>query len=138
MAQYIAKKLAEEAGISAFNVKSCGVRAKSGGRMEPNARSALKEFGITPRFKTQPISRELVNWANLIIPITAAHKVSIVSQFNCLDKTVTFAEFGGRDVSDPYGMGIEEYRKAAGLIFNDCVLVLRALLKDGKICLKKR
>lgn len=137
MAQYIFNKLVKEAGVSATKAESAGIYAKDGSKMSDNAKLALKELGITTRFKSQAITNEIVRNADLIVAMTARHKVSTVTDYNCLDKTITFAEIGAEDVSDPYGGNIDDYRKCASVIFANCVKLIRMLLKEKRICLKK-
>lgn len=136
MAQYIMRHLVVLSSVNAVKVDSCGIYAKSGMPMTQEARVALKELGIKPRFKTKEISRQLVDNADLIICLTAEIKVEVATKFNCLEKTRTFSEFGGQNVSDPYGLGGAQYRKTAGIIFDDCVKVIQVLLKNKLVKIK--
>ena len=137
MAYYIFNKLSKESGVKALSSSSAGLYGKDGAKMSENAKLALKELGITTRFKSKALSRELVNEADLIVAMTARHKVSIVTDYNCLDKTVTFAEIGGEDVLDPFGQDLNTYRKCASIIFGNCVKLIRYLIKEKKVCLRK-
>ena len=137
MAQYIFNKLAKDAGAKALMSTSAGIYAKDGAKMSENAKLALTELGINSKFKSHGVNFKNVNDANLIVAMTARHKVSLVTEFNCLDKTVTFAEIGGQDIPDPYGQGLTQYRKCASLIFGNCVNLIRLLIKEKKVCLKK-
>lgn len=137
MCEYIFKHLLKSAKLTGANCESAGIYAVDGAKYADNVRVVLKELKIIPKKKSKALTLNLVNKADLIVPLTSGHKVEIVNKFNCLNKTQTFAELGGANVSDPYGLGVNEYRETARIIFDNCVKLINILLKEGIICEKK-
>ena len=121
MCEYIFKHLTKSANLTGVDCQSAGIYAANGAKFTDNVKTVLKELKITPKKKSKALTLDLVNKADLIIPLTSGHKVTIVNKYNCLNKTQTFAELGGANVSDPYGLGLNEYRETARIIFDNCV-----------------
>ena len=70
----------------------------------------------------------------VVICMTLENKASFMLEFENHDKVFTFSEFTGiENVADPYGKDIKEYQKTANIIYKGCVLLIRKLLKEGKV-----
>lgn len=134
MAQAILKHLLKEIKVKNVNVKSCGIMVNNFSKLSPNSRQVLNEMGLKIRHKPQQITQNLVNNADLILTMTLEHKIDLSLKYDILNKLFTFAEFtGGQDVIDPYGKSLNEYRLTGTIIYNNCVLLIRKLIKEGII-----
>ncbi len=66
--------------------------------------------------KAQPVSKNLVNWSDLIMVMEKSHQDSLFTQFpEAADKTMLirhYACYGSRNrgIADPYGLDYEAYR----------------------------
>jgi len=134
MAQYIFNHLVKTMGIKGVKATSAGLCARENGKMAENAKKALKEIDVKTRFKPKTATIDMINNANLIICMTIKHKVELALRFNVLENLTTFSEYvSGEDVLDPYGGNLAVYENTANIIYKNCVLVLRKLIKEGKI-----
>lgn len=134
MAQYIFNHLIKTMGIKNVKAQSAGLYARPNGKINENAKTALKEIGVKTRFVSKDVSTNLLNKSDLVICMTMKHKVELALKFNVLDKIYSFSEYtGGEDVSDPYGGSLEVYENTANTIYRNCVLLIRKLVKEGKI-----
>nr|WP_017186954.1 low molecular weight protein arginine phosphatase [Alkalibacillus haloalkaliphilus] len=97
-----------------FDVQSAGMFAGYGQKANDNARQALENKGISCHHTSQPVTRELLNWADLILTMTDGHKQSIKLEYTSFDdKLFTLKEFvddeGDLDIVDPIGLSVETY-----------------------------
>ncbi|RSK28954.1 low molecular weight protein arginine phosphatase [Bacillus sp. HMF5848] len=98
------------------NVKSAGVFALPGNAVSPHAEEVLQENGISCNHRSSPLTLDLVDWADWIITMTSNHKEHVKQQFpQAIAKTKTITEFAVgttfRDVADPFGGSLEDYRQ---------------------------
>ncbi|MCM3586867.1 low molecular weight protein arginine phosphatase [Mesobacillus maritimus] len=102
--------------IPEVEVKSAGVFAAKGSAASENAGKVLKENELSLDHKSTQLSQTEIEWATLILTMTASHKEAVLSYFpQAVDKTFTLSEFAGnaaRDIADPYGGSVEIYRAA--------------------------
>lgn len=75
--------------------KSAGLFANKGQEANPKAAKALEKLGIDLNGHTsQPLTKDLVDWAGLILTMTQNHKKSIISDYpEAIDKTYTLKEY---------------------------------------------
>jgi RpiB/LacA/LacB family sugar-phosphate isomerase len=100
-----------------IEITSAGVGATWGQPPSPHAVEVLHELGVDIEdLRSQPISDELVEWADLILVMTRGHLETVVMLFpEANDKThlvCTMSEELRRrtlDVPDPIGLGIHAY-----------------------------
>lgn len=96
-------------------VRSAGIMAQTGQAASPNARRALEEIGLAPRSRGERIELEHVRWADLILCMEYGHRDAVVARFPEADgKAVLLGQWAGepeREIPDPYGGTIEEYRR---------------------------
>lgn len=113
LAEYL---LRHKAGES-FEVKSAGVAAFDGGQMADHVQHLLEEKGIKTEHTSQNITLELVQWADLILTMTAAHKEKVRMHFPEKEGAIYtikhFVEPDTQDanVSDPFGGSLDTYRE---------------------------
>ena len=134
MAQYIFNHLTKNMGIKGAKATSAGLVARENGKMAENAKKALKEIDVKTHFKPKTVTLDMLNKADIVICMTIKHKVELALKFNYLEKLTTFGELvGGEDVADPYGGSLSVYENTANIIYKNCVLLIRKLIKEGKI-----
>lgn len=89
MAEALLKKKLPEA-----NVQSAGIFAGKGLRANDNAIQALENRGIMFDHSSQPITEQLLHWADIILTMTTQHKQSLIIDFpDYQDKYFTFKEY---------------------------------------------
>ncbi|MBU5267983.1 low molecular weight protein arginine phosphatase [Virgibacillus proomii] len=75
-------------------VKSAGVFAVENQQASPKAIQALKEKGIKLDHRSQPVTQELLNWADIVLTMTTQHKQSLIMEYpNFQEKYYTFKEY---------------------------------------------
>ncbi|MDD5503205.1 MAG: low molecular weight protein arginine phosphatase [Candidatus Thermoplasmatota archaeon] len=120
MAEALFNNLVRERAIpDKFSAESAGTDAPEGERASENAAQVLKEdYGIDiSAHRARQVSAEMVEKADVVLAMTKAHKEKIVSYFpQAKGKVFTLNEFAfgvSRDISDPYGADLPEYRRCA-------------------------
>ncbi len=99
-------------GIDAV-VQSCGTSALTGQRAEDGARAAAAALGlILDAHRAQPVTRDLITSASLVVCVTDRHRDHVRQFFpNQRSKIVSFDEITGLgDIPDPYGGDDADYR----------------------------
>jgi glycine hydroxymethyltransferase len=101
-------------------VHSAGVSAGRGAPASPDAVRALAAEGIDlNRFRSQPVSEDLVRKASYIFVMTREHKRMLELFFpEAAGKTQLVREFenGSPDVADPIGLGRETYDRCRDIL----------------------
>ena len=131
MAQAMAAKLFGDG----YEVLSAGVMAMPGQKASENAIEAMKRRQIDlTGHKSQPVSESLLEWADLVLAMTAAHK-SAICLADKAGKVYTLREYAGAhdqaapnqtDISDPFGGDLGVYLACAEEIYG---LLLK--IKEG-------
>jgi len=86
MAEAILKHKASER----YDVKSAGLFAMDGQPTHPNAISVLRDHDIQFKHSSKQLTKELVDWADLILTMTQGHKHTLIQHFpEALDKVET-------------------------------------------------
>lgn len=106
-----------------LEVRSAGLYAGNGFAASPEAVEVMAEMGIDiSRHRSQRLSGELLQWADLIITMTDSHQQQILTQYGVsAEKLHTLAEFTQPeqgDIVDPFGAGMEAYRCSARQLRN--------------------
>jgi protein arginine phosphatase len=93
MAEKLLRKMARDRGME-IEVKSAGLFASLGSAASPQAVHVLRKRGITESHQSQPASRELLDWADLILTMTESHRDSLLQKYGELQsKTYTLKEY---------------------------------------------
>ncbi len=126
MAEIILKQKLKLAGVDGYSVTSAGLSATSGEKMSKNSAVALKKLGYKPYgFKSRPLTRELLEKADLVVCMTYAHK----NWLHGYDKVLSIAEITGlSDISDPYGGDLTVYMEVSRQIEDACNIILNKIL----------
>lgn len=122
MAEYMFRK---EAGPdSGWRVASSGIAAASGAPASEAAVEIMNELGLDlSAHRSQPLTRELVDEAELIVVMTAEHAARLLwrfpdagSKIRLLASFVPNGETEEEDIPDPVGFGEFVYRGVRDLI----------------------
>lgn len=100
-------------------IDSAGVFAQIGERATDEAIRAMSKRGIDlGEHRTKPLTDELIDMADIILVMSAAHKQLIEPMAE--GKTYTLLEYAGSDgdIADPYGGDDEEYENTASDIYD--------------------
>jgi len=123
MAEAILKNILASKGRNDINVSSAGTAAWEGEPGSYCAVEALREHTIdSGNHRARRLTEQMVDISDLILCMTRLQKRNIITMYpRFADKVFTFYEyaysvdnqenFADREVSDPYGMPIETYRK---------------------------
>lgn len=102
-----------------IEVKSAGVQAFPNSPASEGTRTVLAEKGIGHDHQSQSVSQELLEWADVVLTMTHAHKNMIQLLFpEMSEHTFTLKEFidpstEDKDIVDPFGGPIEAYQQTA-------------------------
>ena len=117
MAAAIAEREKERRGLQHVAIRSAGTGAAEGAPASPDTVTVLREHGIEPPDHLSTLlGAEDVRWADLILVMSLSHMYA-VSELGGGEKVALITDFIdgdelGRGVEDPYGAGIEAYRRA--------------------------
>ena len=64
------------------NVQSAGIFAGSGMPISEGAKRVLKKQGIDIDHQSQPVTPELLEWADLVLTMSEQHKQSLAMQYD--------------------------------------------------------
>lgn len=119
MAEFLLRDLARKHGLD-IQTRSAGIYAVVGAPATEETIAVLGEWGIDAQeHRSQPLSWELLDWADLILTMETWHKEHILAKAPELQGRVfVLTEFVGEDgeVPDPYGTARHAYREIRNLI----------------------
>ena len=112
----IAEAILKSMNLENVQVKSAGIYALDGGEMSENAKAVLQEENIYFEHQSRAVTPENLQWADLVLTMTAAHKALILSNYPQYAKKVyTLKEFtapySSKDISDPFGGDLQKYKQ---------------------------
>jgi protein-tyrosine phosphatase len=109
-------------------VASAGISAWSGTRASAGAIDTMAAMGgdLTGH-ESQPLTKDLVRQADVILTMTAAHRAAILAQFPEAGGRVSMLAPDRQDVIDPIGGSLETYRSCARQIHGHLVARLDTL-----------
>lgn len=117
MAEAIARAAVQQRGWTHVRVDSAGVTAGWDAPAAEHAVTVGAEHGLDLEgHRSQPLTPELVRWADLILVMSRAH-LDAVRELDpeSDDRSALLTEFAGgtgADVEDPFGGALEPYRRA--------------------------
>ncbi len=112
MAEELARLYADDRGWM-VEARSAGTHAREGDAAAPNSQKAIREVGgDLSAHRSQPVTAELVAWADRILVMELRHAQNIREQFAGADEKIQLlGTFGGlMEIGDPYGSWIFKYR----------------------------
>jgi protein-tyrosine-phosphatase len=113
---------------------SAGIYAAAGSPASPNAIAAMNDLQIEMKgHRSQPVTNELAQKADLIAVMTAAHRFELLQDFPEVgNKVFLIKSFGTSkvpaDISDPFGGSLNIYKKTRDEIdraLSDLILFIR-------------
>lgn len=118
MAAALFNKIAVERNLD-VRIESAGLFAQEGEPASNEAIIAMQKYDIDLLgHHAQPINTELLEKSDLILTMTAAHKM--VLEPSCPGKVYTLCEYAGADfdIDDPFGGDVEEYEECAAQLYD--------------------
>jgi len=133
MAEALFRKMLHDLGKQdQIKVESYGIAAIEGQPASENARKVMEMEGIDLKgHKARQISEAVLD-ADLILAMTQSHKDYILNRFpKAKGKVFLLGEFAGDygEISDPFGQGVEVYKKVADELKHKLSKVLERLEK---------
>jgi len=112
MAEGILKKMLQAKGITNIEVQSAGVSAVIGSPANPNAIQVTRKHRVNLRnHAAQPVSKELILWADWVIAMTPAHRDVLRKNYPEKSNSIILLKELGRlnprpedlEIQDPFG-----------------------------------
>lgn len=121
MAEALLRKKLTEQGLEQIQVQSAGVAAATETPASQGAVAALRNRQINAEtHKSQSVTRELADRADLILTMTQSHKHFLLAQFPYVrNKVYTLKEYVSEegtteyDIADPFGGSLDVYEACA-------------------------
>ncbi len=142
MAEGIFKQMLLNSNIENINVSSAGLSAFQGDRANQKAVDVLKNQGIDiSKHRARQLTGEIISSSDLILTMTAAHKMSILNYDpQSKRKVFTLKEYASKtdgeesdninlDIDDPYGMDYSVYEKVMNEIRIEIESIINKLKK---------
>ena len=97
-------------------VRSAGIYALEGGEMSENAKSVLDAKQIAVDHRSKVVSKDDLQWADLILTMTSVHKELVLQSYPEVQaKIFTLKEYTApytsKDISDPFGGDYHQYEQ---------------------------
>ncbi|MBQ9117689.1 MAG: hypothetical protein IJY11_00605 [Clostridia bacterium] len=140
MAEALLSRELTALGIQGYCATSAGTAAKREGRLNPLSAQVLAENGMQlDGFVSKPIDEKMLTGAKAIVCMTQAQRdevsymrwklLSEKGRKRITDNVYCFADFCGKEVPDPYGYGLEEYRYVFALMQDGMYSLMDKLFK---------
>ncbi|MFJ8065573.1 low molecular weight protein arginine phosphatase [Psychrobacillus sp. NPDC096426] len=112
----MAEAILKARNIENINVRSAGIYAMDGGEMSRYGQMVLEKESIPFTHESAAMKESLIDWADLVLTMTASHKQSIIYAFpQAISKVYMYKEYvtpkSPYDVSDPYGGDLRTYER---------------------------
>ena len=123
MAEFLFNREAAAHGLTGWEARSCGTAAEPSFVVPAGVQKALAERGFDRvEHHARLVDRELVRWADLVLPMTRAHLDALHQSFpEHRHKTLLFlaaAGIGEDDVDDPIGQSDQVYLQCRDILEN--------------------
>lgn len=110
----MAEAILKARNVENIKVRSAGIYAMDGGEMSRNGQIVLEKESIPFTHSSSAMKESLIDWADLVLTMTASHKQAIIFAFpQAISKVFMYKEFVTpehvQDVSDPYGGDLRTY-----------------------------
>lgn len=111
----MAEAILKDKKVPNVEVRSAGIYALEGGEMSENASIVLLQENIPFEHLSRQVSNEDIEWADLILTMTLAHKEMLIRAYpNAQHKIYTLKEYtipySSQDVFDPFGGDLYTYK----------------------------
>ncbi|WP_226036295.1 low molecular weight protein arginine phosphatase [Aquibacillus saliphilus] len=89
--------------LPSVEVKSAGIYASNGHPASQGTMDVLNQKGISFNHQSQPVTTQLLEWADLIFTMTSSHKQALALQYPTVhDKLFTFKEYIHQEDNDTW------------------------------------
>ncbi|MFZ7943260.1 low molecular weight protein arginine phosphatase [Neobacillus sp. 19] len=111
----MAEAILKNKHLAGIEVKSAGIYAAAGNEASPHAKQVLTDNKLSHNHRSSLLTDVEVEWADLILTMTASHKFAIQQQYpQAVVKVFTLKEYSSEetfdpDVVDPYGGSLGMY-----------------------------
>lgn len=123
----------EELEARGYWIASAGLSALRGGRAAADAQEVVRERGgDLSRHASQPLTLELAERADWLIPMTRGHLEAILDEQPELAPRLRLLDPAGGDIDDPIGAGREVYRRTADRIEEGLAALFAAMGLGGE------
>lgn len=117
LAYVLARAALAEAGVAGWSVDSAGISAAPGWPASAEAVDVARTAGLDlSSHRSKALTPDLLKRADLVLVMTEHHKRTLTAAVpDAADKIHTIREFVSQsgDVSDPFGRGMDYYRRTA-------------------------
>lgn len=122
--------------LNGWRVVSAGVAAQRGAPASANSVAALKKVGLNlAGHRSQPLTAELVNEADLILVMTESHRDMISLLFDPPPEVNLLRDFmpaeASREIVDPYGSALPDYEACRDEIVEAIPSIMTQLRQAG-------
>ncbi|ARD48783.1 low molecular weight phosphatase family protein [Sporosarcina sp. P37] len=127
----LAEALLNHANVPGLTAKSAGIHAMDGLPISVNSAQLLTEAGISFTPYSNELKASEMEWADLVLTMTASHRDFLHSRFpEMKEKVFTLKEYAGAvpgtDVHDPYGGHLATYRTT----FNELTELIDSVIRQ--------
>jgi protein-tyrosine phosphatase len=121
MAEVLLRREIKKNKIKFVDVSSAGLHVERGATLNPLSKQTLAENGlaVAEKFSPKQLNEKIFNGAFVVITMTDDQKKYLPKE----EKVYTMSELTGKEVPDPYGKGIEEYRRVF-LLLEECAKII--------------
>lgn len=131
----MAEAILKSKNLKNVEVRSAGIYAQDGSAMSDHAKAVLDQANIKHDHTASLFSYENVQWADVLLTMTAAHKAMILRSIpDGHEKVFTLKEYVlstiDEDIQDPYGGSLEIYEQTFKEL-NDILTELEKKLELG-------
>ena len=111
--------------ITGYTVQSAAMQLAEGSVLNPDSARVLAEAKITvlKSFRPRQLTEKLIRSADVVVCMTQYQQIAL----RRFPNVTSFPALCGREIPDPYGMGIEAYRKTLALILSCLPRLIEAL-----------
>lgn len=114
-----------------YTAESAGLYTVEGLFASVNAIKVMDEMGIDiSAHKSRIVNEEILNDAKYIVCMTGAHSDRLCEDYPLFKKKVY--TLSTKDISDPFGGDIDEYRRTAKEIESEMQLLLKGISGESK------
>lgn len=127
MAEALFRAHIKKRNIKWWDVTSRGIHAEVGSGMSANSKLALQEAGLSvPDFKSRQLTQKIIESSVLVITMTDGQKQLLEG----CGKVLSVKDLCGFEIPDPYGMGLDIYRRTRDALNEACrIIVEKVILK---------
>ncbi|MBR2904143.1 MAG: hypothetical protein IKC37_05815 [Clostridia bacterium] len=149
MAQALLAREIASLGIDGYEAASAGTAARVDGRLNPLSAQVLSENGLALEgFTSTPLDEKILTGAKAVVCMTEAQRDEVAymrwkalndkGRKRISDNVYCFSTFCGKEIPDPYGYGLEEYRYVFSLMQGGMYALMDKLFsKELKAMLQK-